>query len=57
MREGDEHKLEFERVLEVEEIMWRQKSRVQCLKEGDNNTNFFSIRWLIARGVSTSFGY
>ena len=30
-----EHHLSFE------EISWRQKSRMLCIKEGNNNTNFF----------------
>lgn len=40
----NELKLEYERILAMEEVMWRQKSRVQWLKEWDNNTRFFSIR-------------
>lgn len=32
---------DLERVLEMEEIMWRQKSRVQWLKEGDKKMKFF----------------
>lgn len=36
-----ELRLEFDRVLAMEEVMWRQRSRVQWLKEEDNNTKFF----------------
>lgn len=32
---------EYGWVLEMEEIMWKHKSRVHWLKEGDDNTSFF----------------
>ena len=31
----------MEHLLSLEEISWRQKSRILCIKEGDNNTKFF----------------
>jgi hypothetical protein len=37
----EECKLELEKVAHMEEVSWRQKSRVLWLKEGNNNTKFF----------------
>jgi len=41
---------QIENLLSLEEISWRQKLRMLCIKEGDNNTKFFhkianSWRW------------
>ena len=30
-----------EHLLSLEEILWRQKLRILCIKEGDNSTKFF----------------
>lgn len=32
---------ELDELLHREEIMWRQRSRINCLREGDRNTSFF----------------
>ena len=33
-------RLQVEYLLSLEEISWRQKLRMLCIKEGDNNTKF-----------------
>ena len=35
-------KADIEFLASLEEISWRQKSKALFIKEGDNNTNFFS---------------
>ena len=32
---------QIKNLLSLEEVSWRQKSRMLCIKEGDNNTKFF----------------
>ena len=32
---------QIQNLLSLEEVSWRQKSRMLCIKEGDNNTKFF----------------
>lgn len=46
---------ELERVLEIEEIMWHQKSRIQWMKECDHNTKFF--HWMASIRRSMNYIY
>ena len=32
---------QIQNLLPLEEVLWRQKSRMLCIKEGDNKTKFF----------------
>ena len=32
---------QIQNLLSLEEVLWKQNSRMLCIKEGDNNTNFF----------------
>ena len=41
-------RFQIQNLLSLEEVSWRQKSRMLCIKEGDNNTKS-SIRWPILR--------
>ena len=39
--ERPELRSQIQNLLSLEEVLWRQKSRLLCIKEGDNNTKFF----------------
>jgi len=32
---------QIQNLISLEEVSWRQKSRMLCIKDGDNNTKFF----------------
>ncbi|XP_074314900.1 uncharacterized protein LOC141651074 [Silene latifolia] len=40
---------ELDEILEREEILWYQKSRVNFIKDGDRNTSYFQVSTLIRR--------
>ncbi|XP_074267339.1 uncharacterized protein LOC141590668 [Silene latifolia] len=40
---------ELDEILEREEILWYQKSRVEFLKDGDRNTSYFHVSTLVRR--------
>lgn len=49
LRLKEKLKRELNEVLLQEKMLWRQKSRVKWIKEGDNNTGFFRTTTLIRR--------
>ena len=55
-REINELRREINDLLDKEEIMWQQRSRVQWLGLGDRNTKYFHSKSLERRKKNTIFG-
>eukprot|EP00253_Pinus_taeda_P025821 PITA_25821 len=51
----EKHHKDWENLCKKEEIFWKQKSRVQWLKEGKRNTNFFHRSTMVNREHSRIF--
>ena len=45
--------VEYNTILEQEEIMWHQRAKVEWLKYGDGNTKFFHLPTIIRRRKNT----
>ena len=45
--------VEYNTILEQEEIMWHQRAKVEWLKYGDGNTRFFHLSTVIRRRKNT----
>ena len=43
-REIDGIRMEMNKLLDAQEVMWRQRSRISWLKHGDKNTSFFHTK-------------
>jgi hypothetical protein len=52
MKEEEKLQMQLEERKKKEEIMWRHKSRVQWLKEGEKNTKFFHIAMVHRRYIN-----
>jgi hypothetical protein len=52
MKEEENLQLQLEQRRKQEEILWRQKSRVQWLKEGEKNTKFFQRTMIHRRHIN-----
>lgn len=44
LREIDGTRMEMNKLLDAQEVMWRQRSRINRLKHGDKNTSFFHTK-------------